>query len=266
MLGVSGFDALVPDPSREAAEASARRIGAVERAAAAIDRRELGDADLVDREVLVALAGAARRDLEHGSWEANASADAYGCPQGQAFMAVAATSLPDAPAVEAYLQRLMGLGPFFDGVARRYVDAAAAGRRPSAVGVRQAVEQLSGHLAQPSGRDAFQRPALPGDVPEPQTRARIARTVEEVVRPAMRRLAAVLEDGWRPWRARTTRPASATSPAVSRPTSPPYDATPPRTTPRSTSTTSATACWRTCARSGWTSAGGSSAPPTCPPR
>jgi uncharacterized protein (DUF885 family) len=194
VLGVSGFDALVPDPSREAAEASARRIGAVERAAAAIDSRELGDADLVDREVLVALAGAARRDLEHGSWEANASADAYGCPQGQAFMAVAATSLPDAPALEAYLQRLMGLGPFFDGVARRYVDAAAAGRRPSAVGVRQAVEQLSGHLAQPSGRDAFQRPALPGDVPEPQTRARIARTVEEVVRPAMRRLAAVLED------------------------------------------------------------------------
>ena len=192
MLGVPGFDDQVPDPSRAGTAAAATRIGAIERAAAAIDIAELDADDRIDREVLLNLACAARADLEHGSWEANASADGYGSPQGAAFMAVPTASLTDAAAVEGYLRRLGMLGLFFDTVGERYRQAAADGRAPTQVGVRQALDQLEGHLAGPD--DVFQRPGLPDDVRPEQVRARIAETVGEVVHPAMRRLAALLDD------------------------------------------------------------------------
>ncbi len=186
MLGVAGFDDQVPDPSRTAAATQAEQLAAIEQAAAAIDPAVLDDADRVDRDVLMALAGADRGDLEHGSWEGNASADGYGAPQGKAFMAVAATTLSDTAAVEGYLRRLSGLGEFFDRLAQRYRQAAREGRRPAAIGVQQAVEQLRGHLA----GAVFQRPTA---VDPDRTRSRIAATVDDAVQPAMSRLAAVLE-------------------------------------------------------------------------
>ena len=192
MLGVSGFDDLVPDPSEAGAAAAATRIGAIEAAAQALDAHELGEDDRIDREVLVSLAGAARADLEHGSWATNASADGYGSPQGEAFMAVPTASLTDGAAVDGYLRRLGALGGFFDAVGDRYRTALAQGRRPTQVGVRQALDQLAGHLAGPT--DVFQRPTLPADVDAERVRARISETVRDVVHPAMRRLAAVLDD------------------------------------------------------------------------
>ncbi len=192
MLGVNGFDDLVPDPSQAGAAAAASRIGAIEAEAREIDSDELDADDRIDRQVLLSLAGAARADLEHGSWATNASADGYGSPQGEAFMAVPTASLSDATAVEGYLRRLGALGGFFDAVGDRYRGAAAEGRRPTLVGVRQAQEQLAGHLAGPA--DVFQRPALPADVDADRVRARIAETVRDVVHPAMRRLATVLND------------------------------------------------------------------------
>ena len=193
MLGVAGFDDQVPDPSREAAAATARRLAAVEQAAAALDPAALDDDDRTDRAVLIGLSEGVRSDLEHGSWEANASADGYGSPQGMAFLGVPSVSLPDAPAVEGYLRRLSALEGFFDALGTRYRQAAAEGRRPTAVGVRQAVEQLRGHLARPADRDVFQRPALPADVDAPAVRARIAEVTGARVRPAMERLAALLD-------------------------------------------------------------------------
>ncbi len=192
MLGVGGFDDLVPDPTEAGAAAAAARIGAVEAEAREIDARELDVDDRIDREVLLSLAGAARADLEHGSWASNASADGYGSPQGEAFMAVPTASLTDAAAVEGYLRRLGALGGFFDAVGDRYRGAVAEGRRPTQVGVRQAREQLAGHLT--GAADVFQRPSLPADVDVDRERARIAETVRDVVHPAMRRLAAVLDD------------------------------------------------------------------------
>lgn len=194
MLGVSGFDDLVPDPGRDRAASDARRIGVIEAAATAMEPSELDEADQVDRHVLMSLAAAARSDLEHGSWEANASADGYGSPQGEAFMAVPVASLVDAAAVEGYLRRLDALPDFFDAVGLRYLQAAADGRRPTAVGVAQAVEQLHGHLTAPAEGDVFHRPALPPDVDQAQVHARIAATVADTVRPAMARLSGLLTD------------------------------------------------------------------------
>jgi uncharacterized protein (DUF885 family) len=193
VLGVSGFDDQVPDVSRAASTAAAQRIALIEQAAALIDGGELDHDDGVDRDVLVTLAHAARTDLELGAWDANASADGYGSPQGQAFMALQATSLPDAAAVDGYLRRLAALGGFFDGLGLRYRQAGADGRRPTSVGVAQALEQLRGHLAAPTGADVLHRPALPPDVDHDTTHGRIEQVAADVVRPAMRRLAAVLD-------------------------------------------------------------------------
>jgi uncharacterized protein (DUF885 family) len=194
MLGVAGFDDQVPDPGREAAAGTARRLAAVEQAAAALDPAALDEDDRIDRAVLIGLSEGVRSDLEHGSWEANASADGYGSPQGMAFLGVPSVSLPDAAAVEGYLRRLAALEGFFDALGTRYRQAAADGRRPTEVGVRQAVEQLRGHLARPADGDVFQRPALPADVDAPAVRARIAEVTGTRVRPAMERLAGLLAD------------------------------------------------------------------------
>ncbi len=194
MLGLPGFDDLVPDPSRQGAAAAVARLAGIEREAAALDPEALSVDDRVDREVLLRLSEGVRTDLAHGVWETTASADAYGNPQGEAFLAVPTAALPDAGAVEGYLHRLEALGPFFDAVTARYRQAAGEGRRSTAVGVRQALDQLRGHLARPAHDDVWQRPALPGDVDAPAVRARIADTTTRAVRPALQRLAATLAD------------------------------------------------------------------------
>lgn len=193
MLGVAGFDDRVPDPSRAASEESARRLGSVADRARALDPATLSPDDQVDRAALIALSEGVRTDLA-GVWETQASADGYSNPQGAAFMAVPTAPLPDAAAVEGYLRRLTALGPFFDAVAARYRQATADGRRSAAVGVRQALDQLTGHLARPADADVWQPRALPADVDDATTRARIAEVSTTTVRPALQRLAAVLRD------------------------------------------------------------------------
>ena len=79
-LGVPGFDGLVPDPSRDGAARGAAGIADIERRLADIDLTALDEAGVINAAVLGHLAGAARSDLEHGLWEANASADGYVSP------------------------------------------------------------------------------------------------------------------------------------------------------------------------------------------
>ncbi len=187
-LGVPGFDALVPDPSRDGAGRAAQRIAAIERQLSGIDTALLGESGRISHAVLAHLASSARSDLEHGLWEANASAGAYVSPQAIAFQSVPAALLGDAGAVSGYLQRLRGLPGYFDAVARRYRQAAADGRRPAGVGVRQAIEQLEGHLGQAIGADPLVAIRLPGLVDQVAVRADLARIVADGVRPALRRL------------------------------------------------------------------------------
>jgi hypothetical protein len=69
-LGVSGFDALVPDPSREGAARGAGQIAAIEQRLAAIDTGQLDQAGQTNAAVLGHLARVTRSDLEQGLWEA----------------------------------------------------------------------------------------------------------------------------------------------------------------------------------------------------
>src|SRR6516165_4186519 len=105
-LGVLGFDALVPDPSRDGSALGSRRLAAIEAGVDAIDAGLLGEKDRVNHAVLTRLAWGARSDLEHGLCEGNASAGSYVSPQAMVFQSVPAALIDDADAVGAYLQRL----------------------------------------------------------------------------------------------------------------------------------------------------------------
>jgi len=194
MLGVPGFDGLLPDPSRAGSERNAARFARIEDQLAALDPESLGPSDRINHAVLGWLAWGARVELEHGLWEANASAAGYVSPQAMVFQAMPAAPLTDAAGVEGYLERLSGLGGYFDAVRQRYRQASAEGRVSTRSGVLQALDQLQGHLAQSLAEDTLVSPELPADVDQAKVRARMAELVVSVARPAMARLHADLRE------------------------------------------------------------------------
>ncbi|HEY3954955.1 MAG TPA: DUF885 domain-containing protein [Streptosporangiaceae bacterium] len=192
-LGVSGFDALVPDPSREGAARGAGQIAAVEQRLAAIDTGQLDQAGQTNAAVLGHLARAARSDLEHGLWETNAAAGGYVAPASMLLQSVPAALLDSPAAVDGYLRRLAGLPGFLDAVTIRYREAAAEGRIPTQSGVRQAIGQVTGHLAKDVADDSLATVALPAGMNVATVRGQIAGIVTGQVRPALQRLADCLE-------------------------------------------------------------------------
>jgi len=194
LLGVSGFDSLVPDPSRAGARANAERFAAIEEQLGRIDVDSLDEADRINAAVLGSLAWGARSDLEHGLWETSASAAGYASPQAMAFQAVPTAPLRDREAVDGYLTRLGALGSYFDAILDRYREATKEGRVSTRVGVQQAIDQLAGHLALRPADDTLLSLQLPADIDHGAVRDRAATIVQEQVRPAMRRLAAGLQD------------------------------------------------------------------------
>src|SRR5215472_6266275 len=193
-VGAPGFDALVPDPSRAGAARDAQRIARIEERLGHIDPGLLDQAGRVNHAVLAHLGWAARSDLEHGLWEANASEGGYVSPQAMVFMSVPAALLDNAAAVDGYLQRLRGLGGYFDAVTARYSEARQDGRIPTGVGTRQAIEQIEGHIGRDVTADAMVTVRLPGDVDEAAVRREAAGIVDRQIRPALRRLLACLRD------------------------------------------------------------------------
>ena len=193
-VGAPGFDALVPDPSRAGAARDVQQIARIEERLGRIDPGLLDQAGRVNQAVLAHLAWAARSDLEHGLWEANVSAGGYVSPQAMVFMSVPTALLDSAAAVDGYLQRLRGLGGYFDAVTARYREARQDGRIPTEVGTRQAMAQIEGHLSRDLTADAMVAVRLPGAVDEAAVRREAAGIVDSQIRPALRRLLACLGD------------------------------------------------------------------------
>ncbi|HTV99370.1 MAG TPA: DUF885 domain-containing protein [Streptosporangiaceae bacterium] len=193
-LGVSGFDDLVPDPSRAGSAATAGKIGDIEKRLGGIDTGLLDEAGQVNRAVMAQLAWAARSDLEHGLWETNVSAGGYVSPQSMVFQSVPTALLDDAGAAEGYLRRLRLLGPYFDAATARYRQATQDGRFSTEVGTRQAIEQLEGHLGRDLADDVLVAVDLPGELDQDAFRAQAAGIVDSELRPALRRLLACLRD------------------------------------------------------------------------
>ncbi|MCU1492502.1 MAG: uncharacterized protein JWO62_266 [Acidimicrobiaceae bacterium] len=194
LLGVGGYDALLPDLSREGSHRDAARFSGIEQRLAAIDRNLLDEAGQVNHAVLGRLAWGARSDLEHGLWEANVSGEGYASPQSMIFMCVPAAVVSDAAASQSYLTRLGSLGGLFDAIAERYGEATSEGRLPTAAGVRQAIEQLAGHLALPISEDTLARPIVSGAIDAEALAVEAQAIVAKSVRPAMERLLARLRD------------------------------------------------------------------------
>jgi uncharacterized protein (DUF885 family) len=192
-LGVTGFDALLPDPSRAGAARGAQRIASIEQRLGDVGTYLLDAAGQTNHAVLDRLAWGARSDLEHGLWEANASAGAYVSPQAMVFQSVPTALLSDAASVDGYLQRLRGLGGYFDAVTQRYREAGRDGRPSTEVGIRQAAEQLAGHLAKDITADILLAAKLPEQADATAIRREAARIVGDEVRPAMTRLLACLQ-------------------------------------------------------------------------
>jgi uncharacterized protein (DUF885 family) len=197
-LGVPGFDALVPDPSRDGAARGARDIAAVEARLAAIDLSQADDAARTNAAVLAHLARTARENLEHGLWEANASTGGYNAPAATMFQSVPTALLGDAAAVSAYLERLHALPAFLDATTARYRRAAADGRHSTRIGVRQAADSIAGHLAKDIAADTLAEPVYRAAASNGAAKDSAARIMADEVRPALRRLLDCLTDEMAP--------------------------------------------------------------------
>ncbi|HEY8471786.1 MAG TPA: DUF885 domain-containing protein [Natronosporangium sp.] len=191
--GVPGYDAEVPDPSRAADDRLRERLGRFGTELAAIDPAPLDETDRVSHAMLARLLHDQRETLRHGLAEVSVSAtmmDAFASVMS--VVPVASVASPDGAA--AYLSRLGKLGGYFDGLAARYRAAVADGRFPTALGVRQALDQLDRYLSTPVEQDPLLRPAPGEGVGGQQWRARATELVGTVVRPAVTRYRATLAE------------------------------------------------------------------------
>jgi len=190
-LGLSEFDALVPEVGREAEAEAASRFDRFKVQAEA----QLAQARTTDERVnwltMAALARGARDERADELWARNASAQGYVHPQSKMFQSVPAAVIGDEEGLERYLTRLAGLPRMLDDAEARYLDATRRGLVSTERGVRQALDQLRGHLALGLQQDTFVTVPLPTAAPA-DARERIARLVADELRPAIARLAETL--------------------------------------------------------------------------
>lgn len=192
-FGVPGYDAEVPDPGRAADEELAARLAGLAAELAQVAPEPLGDADRISHAMLTRMLRDEQATLRSGLDEVAVTATVTGELAGL-LAAVPAASVADPAGAEAYLSRLAELGGYVDRLRERYLQARADGRYPTALGVRQAVDQVDGYLATPFADDPLLRPTPGPDMDAARWRARAGELVEAVVRPALVRYRATLAD------------------------------------------------------------------------
>jgi uncharacterized protein (DUF885 family) len=188
LLGIVGYDHLLPDPSRKGGADGAAKLRDLEARLATINVDDLSPSERVNAAVLTRLAWGARADLEEGIWEADASSESYSSPHAMVFMCVPSASVVDEVSKEAYLTRLSGLAAYFDAITERYREATEEGRLSTRVGVARSLDQLHGHLELPLDEDTLANPTLGPAVDREEFLAASRSLVATSVRPAMARL------------------------------------------------------------------------------
>lgn len=194
MLGVSGYDSQLPDPSLDAVDRSVGRFRGIEMELANLSAGDLSAEERINLAVMAELAWSLRVNLEDGIWAADASAGGYVSPQAIAFQAIPTAPLDTAAAVSQYLERLGQLPDYMDRILLRYRQSVASGRPSTAVGVRQALAQLEGHLGRPVAQDRMLAHLRKSEVAQPRDFEVAADLLVTRVRPAMARLLAGLRD------------------------------------------------------------------------
>jgi uncharacterized protein (DUF885 family) len=188
LLGITGYDALLSDPSRAGSAAGARQLLDLEVRVGALAREDLSEADSINAAVLARLAWGARTDLEEGIWEKDCGAESYSSPHAMVFMCVPAAGAKDDEGAQDYLARLSGLGPYFDAISERYAQAHADGRHSSVTGITRALDQLRGHLELGIEQDLLANPTTGVEVARDELLEKTRDIVTRSVRPAMQRL------------------------------------------------------------------------------
>lgn len=183
-LGVPGYDMLVPDPSRVAVAELVGRLESFRDRLAAIPVDGLGGEDRISHVALGHTIGATIGELGHGLLDIAVTASAVG-QQIVVFQVAQATSVSSDEQAEHYLARVRALSGFVDGWTDRYAGAAASGRPPTALGVRQTMEQLDRYLASDLDSDTLVRPLAGFGEP---WRRQCMDVVAGSVRPALQRM------------------------------------------------------------------------------
>ena len=192
-FGVPGYDAQVPDPSREAEDAHLAELDRIAARTRAVMPAGLDPGDRVTRSMLLRTVGDQRAALATRLGEVAVTATGTGV-QTRLLAVLPRAPLSDARRARDYLERCRQLGGYLDGVRRRHLAAKAEGRLPPARGVRQAIAQLDGYLASDLRADPLLRPALPAGVDADAWRSEAAGIVATVVRPALGRYRSTLAE------------------------------------------------------------------------
>ena len=192
VAGIPGYDAEVPDPSRAARLAWARRLDSIAERASAIDPSALGPTDRATRRVLLVTARNDSAQVAAALDEFAVSATVTGA---QTTLISIVPKAPMATMRQAldYRARCAKLGGWLDGVGERYRQAARDGRTPTERGTRQAVAQIDAILEAPVESDPLVTAALRSDRERIDLRAEVADVVTAAVRPALRRLRDTME-------------------------------------------------------------------------
>lgn len=193
VFGVAGYDDLVPDPSRAAAERTGARLREIGDELATVDPALLDGEDFVSHAFLTRVVADEQEVLRGGLDEVGVNASIAGVV---ALLAgtVPAASVTEPASAEAYLARLGKLGAFLDATGQRHLDALADGRTPTRLGVEQAIAQLDAYLGSDVQGDPLLSPRPGTDVDQTRWLARAEELVTGVVRPALARYRATLAD------------------------------------------------------------------------
>ena len=194
LLGEYRFAASYEDSTRSAEDRRVEKLRGFAAAASAIDPGGLDDEERVTRAVLEHDA-AAQADLLEVRMEEIGVSPVFG-PHIVLPIAVGMLSLPEAHVAEALPDKLAGAARNFGELADRLREGVAVGRVPPAFAVAGVVEQLDVQLAAPTSDDPVLAavPAPPSGVDEAAWRERVAKVIEEQVRPALAAYRDVLRD------------------------------------------------------------------------
>jgi uncharacterized protein (DUF885 family) len=188
LLGISGYDHLLPDPSRGGSARGVEKLLDLENRLGDLNVEDMSEDERVNAAVLARLAWGMRVDLEEGIWESDASSESYSSPHSMVFMCVPSATIVDEESANAYLTRLSGLAAYFDAITERFAEATNEGRLSTHVGVTRSLDQLNGHLVLTIEDDTLANPIVGSDL-DADTFYNSTRTVVEVsVRPALTRL------------------------------------------------------------------------------
>jgi uncharacterized protein (DUF885 family) len=183
-LGVPGLASEVPDPSRQASDRFAQILDGLERRLAALDMTS-ADRDARLNWSFLHTRIHNQRVRIASDVDAVSISGSIGGLLSQLISDISPTRIDTAAAGTAFLERLCKLDGYIAGVGTRHVQANLEGRRPTVLGVQQAIDQLDMYLSSSLSDDAFLKPVREDHPSAQAIRDYAEQAVTGHVRPAL---------------------------------------------------------------------------------